>query len=111
MPKSPKNPVADTSAGKAIRCAIRKTDTTHERPIVGKPIIVEPVDEKARERTKRSQRRAADLKEWRGVHEVRSVLTTARDLEPWYRITRQHLSNKGSRRPGLSSHHPTERKN
>lgn len=47
MPKSPKNPVADTSAGKAIRCAIRKTDTTHERPIVGKPIIVEQVEEKA----------------------------------------------------------------
>ena len=46
MAESPRKPVSGTSASKAIRRAIRKTDPTHETPIVGNPVIVEPVGEK-----------------------------------------------------------------
>ena len=47
MAKSPKKPVSGTSASKAIRRAIGKTDPTHEPPTVGKPVIIEPAQEKA----------------------------------------------------------------
>ena len=46
MAKSPKKPVSAPAAGKAIRRAIRKSDLTHEPPTVGKPVIVEPAEEK-----------------------------------------------------------------
>ena len=46
MAKSPKKPVSDTAADKALRDAIRKTDLTHEPPTVGKPVIIDPAEEK-----------------------------------------------------------------
>ena len=47
MAKSPKKPVSATEAGKTIRRAIRKTDPTHEPPMVGKPVIIDPEKKKA----------------------------------------------------------------
>ena len=46
MAKSPKKSVADAAADKAIRRAIRKSDLTHEPPTVGKPVIIDPAEEK-----------------------------------------------------------------
>ena len=47
MAKSLQKPVSDAAADKAIRRAIRKTDLTHEPPTVGKPVIIDPAEEKA----------------------------------------------------------------
>ena len=38
---------SDAGTSKAIRRAIRKSDPTHELPIVGKPVIIDPAEEKA----------------------------------------------------------------
>ena len=46
MAKSPNKTVSDT-ADKAILDAIRKSDLTHEPPTVGKPVIIDPVEERA----------------------------------------------------------------
>ena len=47
MAQSPKKPVVGAAADKAIRRAIRKSDLTHEPPTVGKPVIIDPAEEKA----------------------------------------------------------------
>jgi hypothetical protein len=48
MAKIRKSPTTNISvATKAIRRAIRKSDPTHEPPTVGKPVIVDPVQEKS----------------------------------------------------------------
>ena len=61
MAKSSKKSVSDAAADKAIRRAIRKTDPTDEPPTVGKPVIIDPAEERAATRAgKRSQHRAAD---------------------------------------------------
>jgi hypothetical protein len=47
MAKFRKNPTNIGVATKAIRRAIRKSDPTHEPPTVGKPVIIDPVQQKS----------------------------------------------------------------
>jgi len=46
MPKRPQKSVASKPAAQAIRRAIRKSDLSHEPPTVGKPVIIDPDQEK-----------------------------------------------------------------
>jgi hypothetical protein len=46
MAKSRKSSTNTNVATKAIRRAIRKSDPTHEPPTVGKPVIIDRVQEK-----------------------------------------------------------------
>ena len=59
MAKTRKSPTNISVAAKAIRRAIRKSDPTHEPPTVGKPVIIDPVQEKSE--TEKSERKS-DIK-------------------------------------------------
>ena len=45
MAKASDKAVAGTANDRAVRRAIRKSDLTSEPPTVGKPVIIDPVEE------------------------------------------------------------------